>query len=212
MKGDSFWDLAYRDGDHLEHWESPETPPELVEAVNGGLVGPGRRALDIGCGAGGEAVFLATQGVSVIGVDSSSVALGIARRRAEAAEVTVDWRQGDAVRLPVPDNAVDFAFDRGCFHVIPRRRRRLYAKEVSRVLRPGGTLLLCGARADDEELGLVGFDRREIERLFGPRGSRRAVLAPLTMRARSGELEGWEVLLTLASSRSNRSETSSPLE
>ena len=191
-----FWDQAYRRGDHLEHWEPPEVPRELVEAVETGHVRRGQTALDIGCGAGGEAVFLATAGIAVIGVDTSRVALELARRRAEDAGVTVDWREGDAVRLPVRDNAVDFALDRGCFHVIARRRRRLYAKEVARVLRPGGALLLRGAVEDDEEMGLVGCDRREIERLFASRGFECGPLSPLTMKARSGDLQGLMVVLT----------------
>ena len=194
---DTFWDLAYRDGDHLEHWEPLGVPRELVEAVASGLVRRGQTVLDIGCGAGAESVFLTTEGMAVIGVDASRVALGLARRRAEAEHVTVDWRHGDAVRLPVRDNAVDFALDRGCFHVIARRRRRRYAKEVARVLRPGGALLLRGARHDTEELGLIGFDRREIERLFAARGFDCAPLSALTMKAHSGDLQGWKVLLTL---------------
>ena len=191
-----FWDLAYRDGDHLEHWEPLEVPTELNDAVASGLVRRGQTALDIGCGAGSEAVFLASEGIAVIGVDASPVALEIARRRSEEANVIVDWRQGDAVHLPVRDNAVDFALDRGCFHIISRRRRRRYAREVARVLRPGGALLLRGAREDDEEAGLIGLDRSEIERLFGSRGFDCGPLSPMTIRARSGELKAVKVVLT----------------
>jgi len=191
-----FWDAAYRAGDHVEHWEPLEIPTELVEALESGLVREGQTALDIGCGAGSEAVFLAARGIAVIGVDASPVALKLARRRSEEANVIVDWRQGDAVHLPVRDNAVDFALDRGCFHVISRRRRRRYAREVARVLRPGGALLLRGARDDDEEAGLIGLDRREIERLFASRGFECGPLSPMTIRARSGELKAVKVVLT----------------
>jgi 2-polyprenyl-3-methyl-5-hydroxy-6-metoxy-1,4-benzoquinol methylase len=132
-KPDGFWDLAYRRGDHLEHWESPEVPSELVEAVASGLVLRGQTALDIGCGAGAEAVFLAKQGITVIGVDSSRVGIELARLRAEEENVIVDWREGDAARLPVRDNAIDFALDRGCFHVIarPQHSRDLAGVETS---------------------------------------------------------------------------------
>ena len=192
-----FWDLAYRDGDHLEHWEPLEVPTELVEALQSGLVRRGQTALDIGCGAGSEAVFLAARGIAVIGVDASPVALELARRRAEEANVVVDWRLGDAVHLPLRDNSVDFALDRGCFHIISRRRRRQYAREAARVLRPGGAMLLRGARDDDEEAGLIGFDRRELERLFVSRGFECGPLSPMTIRARSGDLAAVKVVLTL---------------
>ena len=107
----NFWDVAYRERDHVEHWDPPEVPGELVEAVREGLVREGQTALDIGCGAGCEAVFLASRGVRVIGVDSSPVALDLARERADEAGVTVDWRLGDAARLPVDDDSVDLAME-----------------------------------------------------------------------------------------------------
>jgi len=193
----NFWDLAYDHGDHLEHWEALETPPGLVEAIERGWVGRQKTALDIGCGAGREALFLAGQGVSVMGVDSSPVALELARSRADEAGVVVDWREGDATRLPVPDNAIDFALDRGCFHVIDRKRRRRYAREVSRVLRPGARLLLYCARDDDEELGLVGVSRQEIDRLFIIRGFECEINVPLSMEARSGSLPAQRMVLRL---------------
>jgi ubiquinone/menaquinone biosynthesis C-methylase UbiE len=194
---DSFWDRSYRAGDHLEHWEPPAVPPELVAALASGLVRGGQTALDVGCGTGAEAVFLAGAGVSVLGVDASPVALALAARRAAAAGVTVDWRLGDATRLPVADKAVDLVLDRGCLHVIARRRRKLYAKEVARVLRPGGALLLRGAREDDEEAGLIGISRREATRLFAARGFTLASFSPLTMAARASDLPAVQAIFEL---------------
>jgi len=194
---DSFWDCAYREGGHLDHWEPPAVPPELVAALASGLVRSDQSALDVGCGTGAEAVFLAAAGLAVLGVDSSPVALELAAQRAEAAAVKIEWRLGDATRLPVRDNSVDLVLDRGCFHVVARRRRRLYAKEIARVLRPGGTLLLRGARADDEEMGLIGITRREATRLFQARGFAVTSFSPLTMAARAGDLAAVQVVLTL---------------
>jgi ubiquinone/menaquinone biosynthesis C-methylase UbiE len=167
-----------------------------VAALGERRVRRGESVLDIGCGAGLEAVYLASRGVSVIGVDSSAEALEIAHHRAERAGVQVDWRLGDATRLPLPDGCVDLALDRGCFHVVPRRRRRLYIREVARVLRPVGALLLRGARRDDDEAGVVGFDRREIERRFAPHGFSCARFEASTIRARAGDLAAWSALLT----------------
>ena len=127
----NFWDLAYRAGDHIEHWDPPEVPAELVSAVGDGLVRRGQTALDVGCGAGSEAIFLAGRGVHAIGVDSSIAALEIARKRAQEAGVEADWMQADATRLPVHDAVVDLTLDRGCFHVVARRRRAHYAAEMA---------------------------------------------------------------------------------
>ncbi len=56
---------------------------------------PGRRALDIACGEGRNSIFLAQQGFQVTGLDISDVGLDKARQRAEAAGVTVEFRQTD---------------------------------------------------------------------------------------------------------------------
>ncbi len=191
----SFWDLSYRDRDNVEHWDPPTVPPELVEAVRDGLVRAGEMALDIGCGAGCESVYLAGEGVHVIGVDSSPVGLEIARGRAAEAGVVVDWQRGDAAQLPVADDSIDFALDRGCFHVISRRRRPQYAEEVARVLRPGGRFLLRGAWEDDEEAGLIGFDQEEIERLFGSLGFECGEVGPVRLESRAGGWDGSKVIL-----------------
>ncbi len=178
---------------------------EMESALGGGLLGSSRRALDIGCGAGLEAVWLAGRGLEVLGVDSSPVALDLARQRADRARLDVDWRLGSALALPVPDGAMDLALDRGCLHVIERRHRRRYAKEVARVLRPGGTFVVWGARADDDELGLIGVSARELNRLFEPRGFLRAVGCPEHLTAMSGPLEAGRFTLRAAEKRSGTS-------
>jgi ubiquinone/menaquinone biosynthesis C-methylase UbiE len=147
-------------------------------------------ALDLGCGAGCEAVFLASLGVNVVGVDSSVVALEIARRRSAEAGLEVEWRLGDAGALPVESDSVDFALDRGCFHVISEDRREDYGRELLRVLKPGGALLLRGAAEDDDEEGVVGVSDYELQRCFGELGLRCGPLVPLTLTARSGDLAG----------------------
>jgi SAM-dependent methyltransferase len=124
----------------------------------------------------------------VIAVDSSSVALDLARQRALDEGLAVDWRLGSALALPVADRSIDLALDRGCLHVISRRYRRRYAKEVARVLRPGGTLVLWAAREDEEEDGLIGVTGYELNRLFGPRGFDAAVTSEVSLASRSGAL------------------------
>lgn len=185
-----FWDLAYRSGDHAEHWEADWVPQELAMMVAAEWVPAGGVVLDVGCGGGIEAIFMASQGFRTIGVDRSAAALEIARERASAAGVEVDWRQGDALELPLEPESVDLVLDRGCFHVIARKRRRAYALEIARVLRPGGKLVLRGARRDSEEEGYVRVDAREADRWFGAEGLERGPVVPIALVARSGVLEG----------------------
>ena len=188
---ESFWDLSYEDDSYLEHWESPQTPPELVALIAAELIPPGSRTLDLGCGAGAEAIFLARQGFRAVGVDSSSRALTIARAQAAAAGVSAEFHLSDVTTpLPFPDHSFDFASDRGCWHVIDRDQRESYAQELSRVLRPGARVLLRGARVDDDEEGVVAVDEEEIDRYFIGRGFTRGPVVPLALIAASGTLAG----------------------
>ncbi len=192
---ESFWDLAYREGDHLEHWEPAHPPQELAATIAAGLIPSGGTVLDVGCGAGRETIFLAQCGFRAIGVDSSREALKIARQRSEAAVIAVDWRLGDVLELPVDDSSVDFATDRCCFHVLDRDVRSLFAQEIDRVLRPGGALLLRGAARDDEEAGLVAVDAEEIDRYFIADRFERGPVVPIVLEAPAEALQGKLVLL-----------------
>jgi SAM-dependent methyltransferase len=98
--------------------------------------------LDIGCGAGSNVLFLAKKGYRAHGVDLSPGAVAASRARAAAARLTVDVREGDALVLPFPDATLDAVIDIGCFHTVPFARRKKYAREVYRVLRPEGSFVL----------------------------------------------------------------------
>jgi len=191
----NFWDLAYEAGDHEEHWEPGHVPQELAMLVAAGLLLENSVTLDVGCGGGYEAIFLAQRGMRASGVDKSPAALEIARHRAREAGVEVDWREGDVFDLPLESASIDLAHDRGCLHTIARRRRRAYAREVARVLKPGGRFLLRGAREDDEDAGLVGIGVAEIDRLFPPGDFTRGPVVPIALPAPAETLDGCLVLL-----------------
>ncbi len=152
------------------------------------LIPAGATVLDVGCGAGAEAAFLAHLGFRAIGVDTSVEAIEIAVGRAAEAGVEVDFHVADATDLPLAGASVDFAIDRGCFHVIARDRRRNYGRELHRVLRPGAPFLLRGAAADDEEEGVIAVDAEEIDRVFLCGAFSRGPIVPLAMVAESGTL------------------------
>ncbi len=195
MTIESFWDLAYADGDHIEHWESPYPPQELVALVAAGLVPEGGTVLDIGCGAGADTIFVARLGFRAIGVDTSVKAIEIARTRAAEDGIVADFRLADATALPLADDSVDFAMDRGCLHVIDEDLRRDYARELHRVLRPDARFLLRGAAVDDDDEGVIAVDHDEIDRVFVPEGFTHGPIVPLAMVARSGTLASNLVVL-----------------
>lgn len=147
---DDYWESAYTSGEY-EHWEFNYPSPELVALVAAGTIPTGGRVLDVGCGGGREAIFLAQCGFAVIGLDISRAALGIARKRARAARVHVDWRRGDVMALRIDDASIDFINDRGLFHLIDDADRPQYATELCRVCKPGGIILIRGASEVLEE-------------------------------------------------------------
>lgn len=184
------WNKEYTASGHTHKWDTPWSSPELA----GYLAGVGElpaTAIDLGCGTGGDAVFLAQQGIETTGLDLSDAALALAQTRAETAGVRVRWVEGNVLNVPFDDESFDLVTDRGCLHHIPHADQPKYAAEVARILRPGGTLLIremneagrhkhAVTLADIELMidslplrvaSCINFD------MVGPHGSARATLA-----------------------------------
>lgn len=131
----------------------------------------GSAVLDLGCGAGSNVLYLARSGFEAHGVDLSPTAVSAARDRAREAALAIDVRVGDALSLPYPRARFGGAVDNGCFHTLPVRRRADYAREVARVVRPGGSFVLSWIGR--ESTGASGPPHRpsleEVARALEPR-------------------------------------------
>ena len=145
------WDEAYRSGAYRMHWDYNSASQEIAACVALGIFPKNGVILDIGCGSGSDAVFLATLGFHVKALDISPTALNLVKEKATKAHVNVETVQGSATRMPISDATIDFALDRGCFHNLSDKDGRAYALEVARVLRPAGGLLLRGARTSYDD-------------------------------------------------------------
>ena len=113
----------------------------LARLVELAEVGPGLRCLDVAMAAGHTALALAAAGASVVGVDLTPEMLGVARRLAAERGLTeVEFRLGDAEALPLADASFDRVTCRIALHHFPNPGQA--AREMARVLKPGGRLIL----------------------------------------------------------------------
>ena len=117
-----------------------EQPPALLELAVGQRTTRGR-ALDLGCGEGVNAAYLAQQGFSVVAVDFVAAALAAARTRAEQAGVAIEFREGDVVDYEAP-SAFDIVLDSGCLHHLPKGKLSSYRSRLNDWLAPGGDYVL----------------------------------------------------------------------
>jgi ubiquinone/menaquinone biosynthesis C-methylase UbiE len=97
----------------------------------------GRRVLDCGCGAGEYVSALRAAGVEAYGVEYQAEKVAIARQRGLGEDLV---RQGDLARLDYPDESFELAFLNEVLEHVPDEKRAL--KEVARVLKPGGGLIV----------------------------------------------------------------------
>ena len=127
-----------------------EAPPELlVELVDAGKVQP-CRVIDLGCGAGNYAIYLAERGFEVTGVDISPAAIAIAGKKADKKGLRCNFFVADVVEeLEKVEQTWDFAYDWGLLHHIPPEQRHKYVENVCRVLNPSGNYLsVCFSEKD----------------------------------------------------------------
>ena len=99
------------------------------------------RALDLGCGEGVHAVYLAQQGFSVVAIDFVAAALAAARTRAEQAGVEVELLERDVVDYEAP-STFDVVLDSGCLHHLPKGKLDAYRRRLDEWLAPGGDYVL----------------------------------------------------------------------
>ena len=120
------------------------SPVELRDAIEGPARLPPGRALDVGSGKGAKAIYMAVQGWQVTAVENVPRAIAQARRRAEVARANVDFRLGDATRLPALalEPGYNLVFDFGCFHGLKAAQRDAYAQGVTPLAAPGAQLLM----------------------------------------------------------------------
>jgi SAM-dependent methyltransferase len=127
-----------------------ETPPEtLVALVENGKVKP-CKTVDLGCGIGHYALYLAKRGFDVTGIDISPTAIKRAQEKAEKERVTCKFMVADVLgNLNEVKDTYDFAYDWSLLHHVYPEKRRHYIENVHRILNSGGHYLsVCFSEKD----------------------------------------------------------------
>jgi SAM-dependent methyltransferase len=141
------WDTPYQ-GDGRPGWDTGRVAPELKKVVAENIDGRGR-AVVFGCGTGTNAIYLASQGFEVTGIDVAPSALARAAGKAREAGVNVRWVLADVLAVPELQ-PFDFVFDRGCYHHVRQYNAAGYVSSVDRLSRPGTRVLILAGSANEE--------------------------------------------------------------
>jgi SAM-dependent methyltransferase len=104
-------------------------------------------ALDVGCGEGADAIWLAQRGWTVTGIDVSAVAISRAQEAARMAGATVEWISGDVLTIRLPASSFDLVSMQ--YPSLPKVGQPA-VRALLNVVRPGGVLLAVYHDLDDE--------------------------------------------------------------
>jgi len=140
------------------------------------LLPPNLVIADIGCGTGSLTFELARFARGVIGIDQSQEMLRQARKVAQEKAIgNVEFRPGDALKLPLERRSVDAAFCVMVLHFLPDPGRAI--AELCRITRPGGTVVVLDLVAHNQEWmreqmahRWLGFEQTSIENWFRQAG------------------------------------------
>jgi cyclopropane fatty-acyl-phospholipid synthase-like methyltransferase len=151
-------------------WDIGHAQAAIVRLEQNGQVG--RRVLDVGCGTGDNALYLAASGHEVVGVDAAPTAIRRAREKADAvdAPTRATFILGDVLQLPdLPGLGTPFdtAIDSGLFHTLGDDERLVFAASLAGVLRAGGSYhMLCFSEHEPGTFGPRRVTQREIRETF----------------------------------------------
>jgi SAM-dependent methyltransferase len=140
------WDANYRLG-HPPLWDAGIPSGELRRVVEDGTI-RACRVVELGCGSGTDAVYLAGQGFDVTAVDIAPSALSQAAQKAQKANVHVKWLLADVLRPPQLE-PFDFIYDRGCYHEVRAQNLAAYLETLRRLSHPGTRFILLAGNANE---------------------------------------------------------------
>lgn len=161
------WDEAYRG---TPPWDIGYPQPALEALVKSGEIKPGM-ALDVGCGTGENAILLAKNGCTVTGIDLAEDAIRKARAKAKERNAKIDFIVGNVLELDryFSEGKFDIVIDFGLFHVMTDEERPIFARQVDRALKRGGSYyMMCFSDKEPGDRGPRRVSKEEIKQAFYP--------------------------------------------
>ena len=158
------WDASYHDGP--APWDTGRPQPAIVRvASDGGFAGP---VLDAGCGAGENALHIASLGLPVLGVDVAETALAIARAKAAERGIEVEFAAADALQLKRLGRMFETVLDSGLFHTFDDGERPEYVASLASVIKHRGTLYVLCFSDEGTDAGPHPVSQEELRAAFSP--------------------------------------------
>jgi ubiquinone/menaquinone biosynthesis C-methylase UbiE len=156
------WDASYRDG--TAPWDIGRPQAAIVRlASDGGFAGA---VLDAGCGTGENALHVASLGLTVVGVDVAETALAIAREKALARGIEVEFAAADAFQLERLGRTFETLLDCALFHTFDGDERPGYVASLASVTERGGTLYVLCFSDDGPDTGPHPISEEELRAAF----------------------------------------------
>jgi ubiquinone/menaquinone biosynthesis C-methylase UbiE len=157
------FDQIYQDG---APWDIDRPQNEFVQLEAAGEITGS--VLDVGCGTGENALFLAAQGHDVWGVDITASAINTAKAKAKERNLRVTFLEQNVLGLHALGRTFETVIDSGLFHVLSDEGRPKFATSLARVLCHLGTyFMLCFSELQPGSYGPRRVTQGEIKNTFG---------------------------------------------
>jgi SAM-dependent methyltransferase len=185
---------AYRSG--VPPWDIGRPQPSIVRLAKRGLIIGD--VIDVGCGTGENALYLASTGLTVVGVDAAPTAIARAKEKGRLRRSGATFRVADALELESLERTFDVAIDCGLFHTFSDADRVLYVRSLHHTLRAGArSIVLCFNENEPGEFGPRRVTQVEIRSAFASGWTVDSIVEErFAARLPGGGAQAWLTLLT----------------